>query len=68
MKITTFLLFVLSLALYASTGNQTIVTPETALEAYINSDDKTYKWEKREKIQLPMVSGLRSEAYITKMA
>ncbi len=48
MKITTFLLFVLSLALYACTGNQTIVTPETALEAYINSDDKTYKWEKRE--------------------
>ncbi len=48
MKKIIYLLFVLSLALYACTGNQTHVSPETALEAYINSDDSSYNWEIKE--------------------
>ncbi|HOS70819.1 MAG TPA: PhoPQ-activated protein PqaA family protein [Bacteroidales bacterium] len=38
----------LILALSACRDNQKAVTPETALGAYINSADDTYKWEIRE--------------------
>ena len=39
------------MALYACTGNKTLVTPETALENYIKTSDKTYGWEIREEFQ-----------------
>lgn len=38
------------MALNACSDNDITLTPETALESYINNDDKTYRWEIRDEI------------------
>ncbi len=45
MKTNFILLSVLILALTSCAGEKKPVTPENALENYINNNDKTYSWE-----------------------
>jgi len=48
MKTRLIVLFFIVRLVYACTGNHTVLTPENALENYINSADKTYSWMIRE--------------------
>jgi len=51
MKTNFILLSVLILALTSCAGEKKPVTPENALENYINNNDKTYSWEIREEFK-----------------
>ena len=51
MKKIFYVAFALFLTLNACTGKKNLITPENALEKYINNNDKTYSWDIREEFK-----------------
>ena len=63
-----FFTFVIAQVLFTSQGYSQALTPETALQGYLNNGDKAYRWELKETYSMWRSKSLQPATDITTMA